>query len=140
MHVHEGQADAHCHRVDAGGKAGQRKLPEAVVLRRIFFFPGTVRAQAVVDHVDAQRAEQAEGDPVVEGFDVLQGGTAEQPADDGRDRFDDAEDDAGAQRIAEHRLAHGGTLADRRSEGIGGHGEADQEDRNRRHGGSGRSG
>ena len=48
-----------------------------MMLRRILIVLAAVRAQAVVDHVDAQCAEQAEGNPVVEGFDVLQGGTTE---------------------------------------------------------------
>ncbi|MNS60698.1 hypothetical protein D3C72_937070 [compost metagenome] len=63
---------------------------------------------------------------MVERFHILQSGPAKQPTDDGRDCLDDAENDAGAQRITEHRLAHGCTFADRGGEGIGGHGKADQ--------------
>jgi len=122
---------AHRHRVDTGGETGHRQTPEAMVLAGVLVFRTVVRPQAVDDHVHAQRTEQAERDPVIEGLNILQRGAAEQPADHRRDAFDDAENEAGAQRIGETWLAHRRAFADRRSEGIGGHGKADQQDRNR---------
>src|SRR5690606_25640464 len=68
------------------------------------------------------------------GFDELRGSRSKEPADDRRQRFDHAEDHADAQCLAPAWARHPGALAQGRGEGIGGHGEAEQDDGNKGHG------
>jgi hypothetical protein len=76
-------------------------------------------SEAVADHPNPERAEQGEGDPVVPLRDIASGRHAEQPADDGRDRFDDAEDDTVLKAFGPARLVKGKALADGGGKGIG---------------------
>ena len=57
-------------------------------------------AQAVIDHLDADRREHGKRNPMIGGK-IIAGahGRAEQPADDRRYRLDDAENQAAAQRF-----------------------------------------
>lgn len=59
--------------------------------------------------------------------DVLAGEQTDGPTDERGDRFDYAEDQAGADRFAETGLMQAGTFADRSGESIHGHAKSENE-------------
>uniref|UniRef100_A0A0N4ZDF4 PEGA domain-containing protein n=1 Tax=Parastrongyloides trichosuri TaxID=131310 RepID=A0A0N4ZDF4_PARTI len=132
----QGQAHAYGARVDRGAHSGRDQGQQAA---RRGFADGNgglgrilVALQRLPDHLDAQRAEQAEGDPVVEGFDEACGRHAQGEADQGRDRLDHAEHQAGAQGLGQG-WAMLGASADGGGEGVGGHAEGQHRNGERGH-------
>ena len=72
IHVEKREADTYRHRVDTGGKAGGGKAPEAMpALGGISSAYFAFWFESGIDHVQAEKAEQSEGDPVVLRGDVL---------------------------------------------------------------------
>lgn len=110
--VDESQAHAYSHGVDTGGKARGGQQPEGMPRHGRRFF--VTIAYALGEHDQAQKHQQAEGDPVIPFRHELGGQGAQRPPRKRRERLDDAKDDARSKRLGKpgptqgHALAHGG--------------------------------
>lgn len=121
IHLEEGEGNAHGQSIDAGGQRhGQHGLGrEGAIHTAVILLPG------LPDHVDADDAQQNEGDPVVNGYDHGLEPDAQQPAKQGHQGLETAEVGAADQTVGGAQLGDGQPLAHGYSEGVHGQPHSD---------------
>ena len=127
--VHKRQTYTHGQCINAGGKSRDGEQPETMLLGLLDLFFGLFVFHPVMDHVQSEQQQQGESDPVVPTGHELRGSLADKPADNRRDGFDQAEDQADTQGFEKFGFVQGRAFTDSGREGIGGHGESKENKR-----------